>query len=118
MNGVSCSCSAQASHCGGFSCFRAQVLGHAGFNSCNSWAVEHRLSSCGPGASLLHGMWDLAGPGIESVSPALAGRFFTTELPGKPITQFLDFHPSFTLFQLLNPTTNPVLHYNHCLHCS
>ena len=26
---------------------------------------------------------DLPNPGIESVSPALAGQFFTTELPGK-----------------------------------
>ena len=31
-------------------------------------------------------MWDLPGSEIESVSPALAGRFFTTELPGKPLT--------------------------------
>ena len=30
------------------------------------------------------GMWDLPGSGIEPVSPALAGRFFTTEPPGKP----------------------------------
>ena len=29
-------------------------------------------------------MWDLPGPGIELVSPALAGRFFTTEPPEKP----------------------------------
>ena len=29
-------------------------------------------------------MWDLPGPGIELGSPALAGRFFTTEPPGKP----------------------------------
>ena len=29
-------------------------------------------------------MWDLPGPGIEPVSPALAGGFFTTEPPGKP----------------------------------
>ena len=29
-------------------------------------------------------MWDLPRPGIEPVSPALAGRFFTTEPPGKP----------------------------------
>ena len=28
-------------------------------------------------------MWDLHGPGIEPVSPALAGSFFTTEPPGK-----------------------------------
>jgi len=27
---------------------------------------------------------DLSDPGIELVSPALAGRFFTTELPEKP----------------------------------
>ena len=27
---------------------------------------------------------DLPNPGIELASPALAGRFFTTELPGKP----------------------------------
>ena len=29
-------------------------------------------------------MWDLSRPGIEPVSPALAGGFFTTEPPGKP----------------------------------
>ena len=28
-------------------------------------------------------MWDLPGPGLEPVSPALAGRFLTTEPPGK-----------------------------------
>ena len=28
-------------------------------------------------------MWDLPEPGIESVSPALAGRFFTAGPPGK-----------------------------------
>ena len=27
---------------------------------------------------------DLPGPGIEPASPALVGRFFTTEPPGKP----------------------------------
>ena len=27
-------------------------------------------------------MWDLPGPGIEPMSPALAGRFFTMEAPG------------------------------------
>ena len=30
-------------------------------------------------------MWDLPGPGIKPVSPALAGGFFTTEPPGKPL---------------------------------
>ena len=28
-------------------------------------------------------MWDLPGPGIEPVAPALAGRFLTTAPPGK-----------------------------------
>ena len=28
-------------------------------------------------------MWDLPGPGIEPMSPALVDGFFTTELPGK-----------------------------------
>ena len=28
-------------------------------------------------------MWDLPGQGLEPVSPALAGRFLTTEPPGK-----------------------------------
>ena len=28
-------------------------------------------------------MWDLPGPGLEPVSPALAGRFLTTVQPGK-----------------------------------
>ena len=30
---------------------------------------------------------DLPDPGIEPVSPALAGRFFTTEPPGKPLKE-------------------------------
>ena len=34
-------------------------------------------------------MWDLPGSGIEPVSPALAGGFFTTEPPGKPIVRQL-----------------------------
>ena len=32
-----------------------------------------------------HGMWDLPGPGIEPMSPALEGGFFTTEPPGKSL---------------------------------
>ena len=58
-----------------------------------SLAAEHRLqtrrlSSCGPRAQLLRGMWDPPRPGLESVSPALAGRFSTTAPRGKPPPQF------------------------------
>ena len=59
-----------------------------------SLAVEHRLqmrrlSNCGSRAQLLRGMWDLPRPGLEPVSPALAGRFSTTVPPGKPYTTIL-----------------------------
>ena len=30
---------------------------------------------------------DLPNPGIETTSPALAGGFFTSEPPGKPLTE-------------------------------
>ena len=43
-----------------------------------------RLSSCGSRAQVLRGMWDPPRPGLEPVSPALAGRFSTTAPPGKP----------------------------------
>ena len=54
-----------------------------------SLVAEHRLqtrrlSSCGSRAQSLRGMWDLTRPGLEPVSPALAGRLTTTAPPGKP----------------------------------
>ena len=33
-------------------------------------------------------MWDLPGPGLEPVSPALAGRFITTAPPGKSLVPY------------------------------
>ena len=48
----------------------------------------HRLSSCGSRVQLLHSMWDLPRPGLEPVSPALAGGFSTTAPPGKPSMSF------------------------------
>ena len=75
--GATLRCSAQPSHCGGFSCCRARAL-------------EHRLSSCGARAQLLRGMWNIPGPGLEPVSPALAGGFLTTVPAGKP--QFFFFN--------------------------
>ena len=58
------------------------VLEHSpleqGFSRCDSQALEHRLSSCSTQA------WDLLGPGIEPMSHALGGGFFTTEPLWKP----------------------------------
>ena len=59
----------------------------AGFSSCGVQAsvlVTRRLSSCGARAQLLRGMWDLPGPGLEPVSPALAGGFLTMRHQGSP----------------------------------
>ena len=61
----------------------ASVAVAHGLNGWGSGALEHRVSSWGAQASLLCGMWELPGPGIEPVSPALAGRFFSNEPPGK-----------------------------------
>ena len=55
------------------------ALGCMGFSSCSTQVLEHRLK-------LLCGMWDLPGSGA---SPALSGKFFTTEPPGKPRTYLL-----------------------------
>ena len=43
----------------------------------------HGLSTCGAWAQPLCDMWNLPRSGIEPMSPALAGRFFTTEPSGK-----------------------------------
>ena len=43
-----------------------------------------RLSNCGPRAQPLRGTRDPPRPGLEPVSPALAGRPSTTAPPGKP----------------------------------
>ena len=49
---------------GSFSLLQCTGTRAVGFRSCGSWAW------------MLHGMWDLPGPGIEPVPPALAGGFF------------------------------------------
>ena len=56
---------AGTSHCRNFSCCGTLSRGRAG------------SSRCGPEAQLLHGAWNLPGPGIEPMAPALAGRFLS-----------------------------------------
>ena len=59
-----------------------------------AWAVAHQPSL--PMGYLRQEYWsglpfpspgDLPNPGVKSSSPALAGRFFTTDPPGKPVNQ-------------------------------
>ena len=58
-----------------------------------SLVVEHGLQCLGSVAMVhgpsCHSMWNLAGPRMEPVSPALAGRFLTTGTPGKSYYTFL-----------------------------
>ena len=69
-------CSAQASHCGGFSCYRAQASGTwaSGVAACRlssygSRALEYTLSSCGAWAEVLQDMWNLPRPGSKLMCP-------------------------------------------------
>ena len=99
------------------------------FSSCGKWGplfiavrgpltiaaslvAEHRLqtrrlSSCGSRAQSLRGMWDLPRPGLEPMSPALAGRLSTTAPPGK--SRFGLFLSLFTtsLIQLIKQPSIP-----------
>ena len=75
-------CGAQASHCSGFSCCRAQSLGR--------WASVVAAHGLKPSGSVswymglvAPGMWNLPGPEIKPMSPLLAGRFLSTAPPGK-----------------------------------
>ena len=105
--------------------FRARA-----FSSCGKWrplfiavrgpltiaaslVAEHRLqtrmlSNCGSRALLLRGMLYPPRPGLEPVSPALAGRFSTTAPPGKPqrrsfVEQFVMlFHGAISKLPLAN----------------
>ena len=70
--------------CVGFSLWWLLLLQSMGSRAQASVVVAHGLSSCGARAQLLRGIWDLPGPGLKPVSPALAGGFLTTAPPGKP----------------------------------
>ena len=72
-----------SSRCVGLSLLRLLVLWRTGSRHAGSVIVAH-------GPSCSRGMWDLPGPGLEPVSPALAGRFSTTVPPGEPLPLFLD----------------------------
>ena len=84
-----CSCGTGTSHCGGSPCcgagglecsFQFQELPHLG-----SVVAVPGLYSTGS-IVVVHGLSCFKEYGIEPVSPELAGRFSTTEPPGKPMT--------------------------------
>ena len=72
--------------CAGFSLQWLLLLRALGVRA--SVVVACGLSNCGARAQLPCSMWDPPRPGLKPLSPALAGRFFTTVLPGKPYWLF------------------------------
>ena len=73
--------------CGGFSCCRRWALRHA--QAQQLWLLDPRAQAqqqwhVGLARAWLRSMRDRPETEVEPVSPALAGRFFTTEPPGKP----------------------------------
>ena len=57
---------------------QASVAAAHGCTRCGSQALGHRFNICGMQTELFHGMWDLPRPGMEPMSPTLAGGFFTS----------------------------------------
>ena len=96
----------QVPHCGGFSC-EARAPRHTGFGSRSSWAQEWWRPGSGAGAqgwwrpgsgvwcralaAVARGIFRIRDPAL---SPALAGRFFTTEPPGALLEIFLQYKVS------------------------
>ena len=74
--------------CAGFSLWwllllRSTGSRHMGFSSCGPQAQQLWRMGLVASRHVVRGMWDLPGPGIEPVSPALAGGFLTNAPPGK-----------------------------------
>ena len=66
---------------------------------CRVWALEHSLSSCGTWAWWSGGMWDLPGPGMESVFPHWQVDSLTT---GPPRSLMIIFFKCLALITFLN----------------
>ena len=66
-------------------CLRVRAFHCSGFSCCGARALGIRFSNQRTGSAVVErGLWDLPRPGVEPMSPALAGGFFTTEPPGTP----------------------------------
>ena len=79
-----------------------------------SLVAEHRLqtrrlSNCGSRAQLLRGTRDPPRPGLEPVSPALAGRLSTTAPPGKPLVCLLSTIQKRRRFQKISESNNSLV---------
>ena len=70
-----------------------------------------------PGLNCSAVMWDLPRPGIEPVSSALVGKFFTTKPPGKPNHKIFIPHSvnviyRIYLFGCIEPSLHPRIEFH------
>ena len=88
-----------------------------GLQSTVSVVVVYGLSSCGARAQLLRSMWDLPGPGLEPVSPVLAGGFLTTAPRGFHLTKatIVQIFSTIELLPLLELHIKRIIHYFFCV---
>ena len=70
----------------------ASLVEHAVQGAGTSVVVHSGSVVAAQGLSCSAGMWDLPRPEIKPMFPALAGGFFTTEPPGKPLPSLLIVH--------------------------
>ena len=77
--------------CAGLSMQWPLLLRSMGSMRAGSAVTARRLSSCGVRAQPLRSMWDPPRPGLEPVSPALAGGLPTTAPPGRSLLSLLIF---------------------------
>ena len=73
-------CGEQGLWCSGFSLQWLLLSWSTGCQCTDSVVMAHGPSHC---KAWGRSMWDLPGPGIKFMSPALAGGFLTTGPPGK-----------------------------------
>ena len=82
-------CSAQVTHCGGFS-------------YCEAWALECRLSSCGAWAWLFRSMWDPPGPRIVPMSPCIGRWILNHQTIKEALSEYVLHLYGQALFALLS----------------
>ena len=98
-SGLLSSCSVWASHCAGFSCCGAGALGYADFSTQQLQLPGSRAQAQELWCMGLVAAWHVGSSRIrdQTMSPVLAGGFFTTEPLGKP-HPFLSLHFSALAF--------------------
>ena len=84
VSGCYSSSGAQASHCGGFSCFWARALGRADFRTCSTWDQQLQPLGSRTQAQKLRCLWEKAGWDVlrEQIETNILSRVKQITSPG------------------------------------